>query len=146
MFFSFNTESNILYNDPTLATLYLSLAFMPRPVSNNFDLIWKKKKLRNTLVSFWLSKAVNSCLNCFDNYVFLVMNSITLDPSDPGRISLAYRDLEKLPEGWLSKLNNVTVLDLSHNNLSYPFSSANWMLAVYHLQYDINIIFICVVT
>ena len=64
------------------------------------------------------------------------MSSITLDPNDPGRISLAYRDLEELPEGWLSKLNNVTVLDLSHNNLSYP------LLAVYHLQYDINIIYL----
>ena len=52
-----------------------------------------------------------------------MMNSISWpDPSDPGRISLAYRDLSKLPEGWHKKLSfgDITALDLSHNNLSYP--------------------------
>lgn len=49
------------------------------------------------------------------------MNSISWpDPSDPGRISLAYRDLSELPEGWHKKLSigDITALDLSHNNLS----------------------------
>lgn len=56
------------------------------------------------------------------NSMFLVMNVITADPSDPGRISLAYRDLSELPEGWNSKLgDHINVLDLSHNNFSYPF-------------------------
>lgn len=51
------------------------------------------------------------------------MNSISWpDPSDPGRISLAYRDLSQLPEGWQKELSfaDITALDLSHNNLSYP--------------------------
>ena len=51
------------------------------------------------------------------------MNSISWpDPSDPGRVSLAYRDLSELPEGWNKQLSfgHITVLDLSHNNLSYP--------------------------
>lgn len=54
---------------------------------------------------------------------FFTMNSISWpDPSDPGRISLAYRDLSELPEGWHKKLSfgDITALDLSHNNLSYP--------------------------
>jgi len=52
------------------------------------------------------------------------MSSTAPDPSDPERISLAYRDLTELPEDWISKLGDVTLLDLSHNNLSYPLSVA----------------------
>lgn len=49
------------------------------------------------------------------------MNPTMLDASEaaePGRISLAYRDLEEFPEEWIGKLADITVLDLSHNNLS----------------------------
>lgn len=53
------------------------------------------------------------------------MNSITEDPNNPGRISLAYRNLTELPSGGNSKYGDVNVLDLSHNNLSYPFYLAN---------------------
>lgn len=48
------------------------------------------------------------------------MNSVTIDPNNPGRISLAYRELTELPAGWDSKYDNITVLDLSHNNFTYP--------------------------
>lgn len=40
------------------------------------------------------------------------------EAAEPGRISLAYRDLEEFPEEWIGKLADITVLDLSHNNLS----------------------------
>lgn len=40
------------------------------------------------------------------------------DPSDPGRISLAYRNITELPEGYIETLGDITALDLSHNNLS----------------------------
>lgn len=53
--------------------------------------------------------------------IFHTMNTITLDPNNPGRISLAYRELTELPPGWNSKYGEITVLDLSHNNLTYPF-------------------------
>jgi len=46
------------------------------------------------------------------------MSSTAPDSSDPERISLAYRDLTELPEDWISKLGDITLLDLSHNNLS----------------------------
>ena len=50
------------------------------------------------------------------------MNTITLDPNNPGRISLAYRELTELPPGWNTKYGDITVLDLSHNNLTYPLN------------------------
>ena len=50
------------------------------------------------------------------------MDSVAPDPSDPERISMAYRGLDEVPDDWISKLSDITVLDLSHNNLSYPFS------------------------
>lgn len=46
------------------------------------------------------------------------MNSVTIDPNNPGRISLAYRELTDLPAGWNSKYDDITVLDLSHNNFT----------------------------
>ena len=49
------------------------------------------------------------------------MNTVTMDPNNPGRISLAYRELTELPTGWKSKYDDITVLDLSHNNFTYPF-------------------------
>ena len=49
------------------------------------------------------------------------MNSVTTDPNNPGRISLAYRELTELPTGCISKYDDITVLDLSHNNFTYPF-------------------------
>lgn len=49
------------------------------------------------------------------------MNSVTMDPNNPGRISLAYRELTELPTGWDSKFDDITVLDLSHNYFTYPF-------------------------
>lgn len=48
------------------------------------------------------------------------MNPIAVDPNNPGRISLAYRDLTELPIDWDGKFDDITVLDLSHNNLTYP--------------------------
>nr|XP_058957577.1 leucine-rich melanocyte differentiation-associated protein-like isoform X2 [Pocillopora verrucosa] len=46
------------------------------------------------------------------------MNPIAVDPNNPGRISLAYRDLTELPIDWDGKFDDITVLDLSHNNLT----------------------------
>lgn len=48
------------------------------------------------------------------------MNPIAVDLNNPGRISLAYRDLTELPTDWDGKFDDITVLDLSHNNLTYP--------------------------
>ena len=53
-----------------------------------------------------------------------------MDPNSPGRISLAYRELTELPAGWNSKYDDITVLDLSHNNFTYPFCNLTLDYAV----------------
>lgn len=48
------------------------------------------------------------------------MDCTPTDSSEEGRISLAYRDLDEFPSDCLGKIDDVTVLDVSHNKLSYP--------------------------
>lgn len=87
---------------PKEMSLYLILTL---PCSSNRLVI--RKSLTNVLV--------------FIVYrTFSAMNPIVVDPNNPGRISLAYRDLTELPTDWDGKFDDITVLDLSHNNLTYP--------------------------
>ena len=48
--------------------------------------------------------------------------SVKMDPARPQHLSLAFRDLQEIPEEINTKYSGtVTELDLSHNRLPYPF-------------------------